>query len=46
LANLKSSLYGNDKLEGFVEEILKNSDSTLNSRLRSEMGIPETGEEK
>ena len=45
LKNLKSSMYGNDKLEQFVEEILKNTDA-LNSRLRTEMGLPEAGEEK
>jgi len=45
LKNLQSSLYGNDKLEKFVEEILQNTD-TLSTRLRSEMGLPESGEEK
>jgi type VI secretion system protein ImpB len=45
LSNLRSSLYGNDKLEKFVEEILQNTDA-LNTRLRSEIGMPETGEEK
>jgi type VI secretion system protein ImpB len=45
LHNLRSSLYGNDKLEQFVEEIMKNTDE-LNSRLRSEVGIPESGEDK
>lgn len=49
LSNLKSSLYGNEKLEKFVEEILKNTD-TLNSRLRSEVGMtdaePNPEEEK
>lgn len=49
LANLQSSLYGNDKLERFVEEILKNTDS-LNNRLRSEVGLadpePKPEEEK
>jgi type VI secretion system protein ImpB len=45
LSNLRSSLYGNDKLEKFVEEILQNTDA-LNTRLRSEIGMPETEEEK
>jgi len=38
LHNLRSSLYGNDKLEKFVEEIMKNTEE-LNSRLKSELGI-------
>ena len=44
LANLRSSLYGNEKLEKFVEDILKNTDTV--NRLKSEMGLPESREEK
>jgi len=44
LANLRSSLYGNEKLEKFVEEILSNTDAL--SRLRTEMGLPETEGDK
>jgi type VI secretion system protein ImpB len=44
LANLRSSLYGNEKLEKFVEEILGNTDAL--SRLRSEMGLSETQGDK
>jgi type VI secretion system protein ImpB len=42
LANLRSSLYGNEKLEKFVEDILKNTATA--GRLRSEMGLPEPKE--
>jgi type VI secretion system protein ImpB len=44
LANLRSSLYGNEKLEKFVEEILSNTDAL--GRLRTEMGLPETEGDK
>jgi type VI secretion system protein ImpB len=39
LANLRSSLYGNDKLEKMLQKIL-NDDEELN-KLRSEVGLPE-----
>lgn len=39
LSNLRSSLYGNDKLEKMLQEIL-NDDQELN-KLRSEVGLPE-----
>lgn len=38
LANLRSSLYGNDKLEKMLQEIL-NNDGELN-KLRTEVGLP------
>jgi type VI secretion system protein ImpB len=38
LANLRSSLYGNDKLEKMLQEIL-NNDGQLN-QLRGEVGLP------
>jgi len=41
LANLRSSLYGNDKLEKMLQKIL-NDDSELD-RLRGEVGLPEAG---
>lgn len=44
LSNLQSSLYGNEKLENFVEDILKNTETQ--KRLQSEMGLPEPSEEK
>jgi type VI secretion system protein ImpB len=40
LANLRSSLYGNDKLDKLLQKIL-NDDSELN-KLRAEVGLPET----
>jgi tetratricopeptide (TPR) repeat protein len=39
LANLRSSLYGNDKLEKMLQQIL-NDDQELN-KLRAEVGLPE-----
>ncbi len=39
LSNLRSSLYGNDKLEKMLQEIL-NDDQELN-KLRTEVGLPE-----
>jgi type VI secretion system protein ImpB len=39
LANLRSSLYGNDKLEKMLQKIL-NDDEELN-KLRGEVGLPE-----
>jgi len=39
LANLRSSLYGNDKLEKMLQQIL-NDDQEL-SKLRAEVGLPE-----
>lgn len=39
LANLRSSLYGNDKLEKMLQQIL-NDDQELN-KLRTEVGVPE-----
>jgi type VI secretion system protein ImpB len=39
LANLRSSLYGNDKLEKMLQQIL-NDDQELN-KLRTEVGLPE-----
>jgi type VI secretion system protein ImpB len=39
LANLRSSLYGNDKLEKMLQKIL-NDDEELN-KLRTEVGLPE-----
>jgi type VI secretion system protein ImpB len=41
LANLRSSLYGNDKLEKMLQKIL-NDDSELD-KLRGEVGLPEVG---
>jgi len=41
LANLRSSLYGNDKLEKMLQKIL-NDHSELD-KLRSEVGLPEAG---
>jgi type VI secretion system protein ImpB len=38
LANLRSSLYGNDKLEKMLQEILNNGDEL--NKLRSEVGLP------
>jgi type VI secretion system protein ImpB len=39
LSNLRSSLYGNDKLEKMLQQIL-NNDQELN-KLRTEVGLPE-----
>jgi type VI secretion system protein ImpB len=39
LSNLRSSLYGNDKLEKMLQQIL-NDDQELN-KLRTEVGLPE-----
>jgi len=39
LSNLRSSLYGNDKLDKMLQQIL-NDDQELN-KLRSEVGLPE-----
>jgi type VI secretion system protein ImpB len=44
LSNLRSSLYGNDKLDKMLQEIL-NDDQEL-SKLCSEVGLPDTGSEK
>ena len=38
LANLRSSLYGNDKLEKMLQEILNNGDEL--NKLRGEVGLP------
>jgi type VI secretion system protein ImpB len=42
LSNLRSSLYGNDKLEGLLQEVLHNTDSF--NKLRSEIGLPDPGD--
>jgi type VI secretion system protein ImpB len=39
LSNLRSSLYGNDKLESLLQEVLHNTDSF--DKLRSEVGVAE-----
>jgi type VI secretion system protein ImpB len=39
LANLRSSLYGNDKLEKMLQEILNDQEEL--DKLRSEVGLPE-----
>lgn len=39
LANLRSSLYGNDKLEELLQEILGNTEAL--ERLRTDLGLPE-----
>jgi type VI secretion system protein ImpB len=43
LANLRSSLYGNDKLEKMLQQILNNAEEL--DKLRGEMGLPEAGSE-
>jgi predicted component of type VI protein secretion system len=40
LANLRSSLYGNDKLDKMLQDILQN-DQELD-KLRGEVGLPAT----
>jgi type VI secretion system protein ImpB len=40
LANLRSSLYGNDKLEKMLQQILNNAGEL--EKLRGEVGLPET----
>jgi type VI secretion system protein ImpB len=42
LSNLRSSLYGNDKLESLLQEVLHNTGAF--DKLRSEMGIGEPGD--
>ena len=44
LSNLRSSLYGNDKLDKMLQQIL-NDDQELN-KLCSEVGLPDTGSGK
>jgi type VI secretion system protein ImpB len=44
LSNLRSSLYGNDKLDKMLQQIL-NDDQELN-KLCNEVGLPETGSGK
>lgn len=44
LSNLRSSLYGNDKLEKMLQQIL-NDDQEL-SKLRAEVGVPGSGSGK
>jgi type VI secretion system protein ImpB len=39
LSNLRSSLYGNDKLDSLLQEVLQNTDSF--EKLRAEVGVPE-----
>jgi type VI secretion system protein ImpB len=41
LANLRSSLYGNDKLDKMLQQILKNDHNELD-KLRGEVGLPAT----
>jgi type VI secretion system protein ImpB len=43
LANLRSSLYGNDKLERLLQDVVHNADSL--NRLREELGLPVPEEE-
>jgi len=38
LSNLRSSLYGNDKLEQLLQEVVHNADSL--DRLRNDVGVP------
>jgi type VI secretion system protein ImpB len=42
LSNLRSSLYGNDKLDQLLQEVVHNADSL--HKLRNDVGIPETQE--
>ena len=44
LSNLRSSLYGNDKLEELLQEVVHNTGSL--GKLRSELGLPEEPGEK
>jgi type VI secretion system protein ImpB len=39
LSNLRSSLYGNDKLDNMLQEVLQNTESF--EKLRAEVGVPE-----
>jgi type VI secretion system protein ImpB len=43
LANLRSSLYGNDKLERLLQDVVHNAQSL--NRLRQDVGVPEPREE-
>lgn len=43
LSNLRSSLYGNDKLEKLLQEVVHNEESL--NRLRDDVGIPPAREE-
>jgi type VI secretion system protein ImpB len=43
LSNLRSSLYGNEKLELMLQEVLHNTEAL--SKLRSEVGLPEPGDQ-
>jgi type VI secretion system protein ImpB len=38
LSNLRSSLYGNDKLERLLQEVVHNSESL--NRLKNDVGMP------
>ena len=42
LSNLRSSLYGNDKLDALLQEVLHNTNAF--DKLRSEVGLPEPGD--
>ena len=44
LANLRSSLYGNDRLDQLLQEVMHNQDSL--DRLRTDVGIPSPQEDQ
>ena len=43
LSNLRSSLYGNEKLDLILQDVLHNTESL--NKLRSEVGLPEPGDQ-